>query len=345
MRRMQPTFCAVFAALAIASTSTALAQTSQPCDRACLLGIADAYFAALAAHDPSKAPMAPTAKFTEQTRALKVGEGLWKTTTEGPTVFTIPVADPVTGQIGVIAMIKANVPTPPARAGGPPPSPPPYAVQLALRLKVENRRITEAEHIYATITASSQIANLQTVRAPLLADVPAAERTPRDLMLLIGNSYYDALMQSDGSVSPFAADCGRRENGMHTAGVGGPARPTPPPGIEAPPGGFRIQGCAEQLDSRSMSYITSIDLRRVKIADPQKGLVFGLTMFRHPMTEKSVTIINQDGTTREQPMNFNPFDLAAAHIFKISGGKIHEIEAMGFTLPLYSKNGWSPFLR
>jgi hypothetical protein len=29
-------------------------------------------------------------------------------------------------------------------------------------------------------------------------------------------------------------------------------------------------------------------------------------------------------------MNFNPFDLEAAHIFKIYGGKIHEIEAMGF---------------
>ena len=25
--------------------------------------------------------------------------------------------------------------------------------------------------------------------------------------------------------------------------------------------------------------------------------------------------------------------------------KIHEIEAMGFTLPLYSKNGWSQFTR
>ena len=242
-------------------------------------------------------------------------------------------------------MITANVPAPAGRAGGPPVPPGPYAVQLALRLKVENRRITEAEHIYATIVAPNQIANLQTVRAPLLADVPPAQRSPRDLMLLIGNSYYDALMQSDGSASPFAADCGRRENGMHTAGVGGPARPTPPPGITPPPGGFQIQGCAEQLDSRAMSYITGIDLRRVRIADEQTGLVFGLTMFRHPMTEKSVTIINKDGTTREQPMPFNPFDLEAAHIFKISGGKIHEIEAMGFTLPLYSKNGWSPFLR
>ena len=33
------------------------------CDRACLEGIADAYLAALVAHDPSKAPMAPDAKF------------------------------------------------------------------------------------------------------------------------------------------------------------------------------------------------------------------------------------------------------------------------------------------
>ena len=39
----------------------------------------------------------------------------------------------------------------------------------------------------------------------------------------------------------------------------------------------------------------------------------------------------------------DPFDLEAAHIYKIAGGKIHEIEAMGFTLPLFSKNGWSPF--
>ena len=63
------------------------------------------------------------------------------------------------------------------------------------------------------------------------------------------------------------------------------------------------------------------------------------------MTEKSVTILNPDGTTTERPMNFSPFDLEAAHIFKISGPKIPEIEAMGFSLPLYSKNGWSPFTR
>jgi hypothetical protein len=58
------------------------------CDKTCLQGIADTYLAALVGHDPSKAPMAPNAKFTEQAQPMVVGEGqLWKLTTEGPTTF------------------------------------------------------------------------------------------------------------------------------------------------------------------------------------------------------------------------------------------------------------------
>ena len=330
--------------LVCASSGGAGAQSSgTSCDRACLLGIADTYLAALTAHDPSKAPLAPTARFTEQAQPLKVGEGLWRTVTQGPTAFKLPVADPVAGQIGVIVMLRANMPRPPGpalTAVAPPPDPPgPAAVQLALRLKVENRQITEAEHLIARITSPNQLANLQTLRPGLLAPVPARERSPRNLMLLIANSYYDAIVQSDGTVAPFADDCGRRENGMHTAGVGRPANA--PPG----PGGGPPQGCAEQLTARAMSYIRSIDLRRVWIADEETGLAFGLTMFRHPMDERFVTLLNPDGTTTQRPMNFNPFDLEAAHIFKIRGGQIHEIEAMGFVLPLYSKNGWSQFVR
>ena len=40
------------------------------------------------------------------------------------------------------------------------------------------------------------------------------------------------------------------------------------------------------------------------------------------------------------PMNFGPIDLQAAHVFKIAGGSIHEIEAMGYTLPYKSNSGW-----
>jgi hypothetical protein len=342
--------------LATAAASTAAAQGT--CDRACLVKTAEDYLAALVAHDPSKAAMAPNAKFTEQTKVLKVGEeGLWKSAISTSTTFKIPVPDPMSGQIGMIVMMKAAgtaFPAPPPRGNAPARDPNgPADIQLALRLKVVNRQITEAEHLIARIDAPNQLAALKTPRAAFMQTVPKAERNPRNILLLIGNSYYDALTQNNGELAPFASDCGRRENGMHTAGVGRPADAGPPPGeAQARQGAASSNGfadlpndCAGQLTSRAMSYINSIDLRRIWIADEERGLVFGLTMFRHPMEQKSITILKSDGTTSERPMNFNAFDLEAAHIFKIHGDKIHEIEAMGFTLPLYSKNGWNPFIK
>jgi len=332
-------------------------QTSSACDKACLQGIADAYVAALMSHDPSKAPIAPNARFTEQARPMAIGEGdLWKLTTDSPITFKIPVADPVVGQIGVIVMLKAALPPAPPRGGGAGPaaasaSTGPVNVQLALRLKIQNRQITEAEHVFARIEAPAQIAALQSPRPAFLATVPAAERTPRSWMFLIANAYYDSLVLGDGELTPFADDCGRRENGMHTAGVGRPAPVGPPRGggPGGPPGGGPQlpTGCAEQLTARAMTYIGSIDLRRIWIADEEKGLVFAYTMFRHPLDapNKNYPVLLPNGTVSDRSMNFDPFDLEAAHIYKIYGGKMHEIEAMGFTLPLYSKNGWSPFIK
>ena len=77
----------------------------------------------------------------------------------------------------------------------------------------------------------------------------------------------------------------------------------------------------------------------MEIADPETGLVFGLSQFRQPMDEKVVKIVGVSGVDHVD-MNFKPFDLPAAHIFKIRDGKIHEIEAMGFTMPYNSKTGW-----
>jgi hypothetical protein len=96
-----------------------------------------------------------------------------------------------------------------------------------------------------------------------------------------------------------------------------------------------------------MTYIGSIDLRRIWIADEEKGLVFAYTMFRHPLDapNKNYPVLLPDGTVSDRTVNFNPFDLAAAHIYKIYGGTMHEIEAMGFMLPLNSRNGWSPFIK
>jgi len=54
----------------------------------------------------------------------------------------------------------------------------PGAIQLALRLKVQNRQVTEAEHIIARITTPSSLANLQTPRAAFTT-LTVAGRLPR----------------------------------------------------------------------------------------------------------------------------------------------------------------------
>jgi len=39
-------------------------------------------------------------------------------------------------------------------------------------------------------------------------------------------------------------------------------------------------------------------------------------------------------------LNIMPFDFPSAHIYKIRGGKIHEIEALGVSMPYNSPTGW-----
>jgi hypothetical protein len=301
------------------------AQVPAPsCDRACLIGIVDAYLGALAAHDPARAPLARGVRFTENTGVLEAGEGLWVGASEAPATFKIYVPDPSTNQIGFFGVLKEFD----------------RPVLLALRLRLQGSRITEAEHVVARSLTEAGLKNLTQPRAVFAADVPLALRVPRAEMVRIADSYYDSLSKGQSALTPYADDCVRHENGMQTS-----TNRTPPP---LPPGAADQQsafatlgrlGCAAQMDTKMFAYITSIDLRRVQIVDEQTGLVFGLTMFRHLGKLRTLPLAGVPGLT-SMPMNFGPIDLQAAHIFKISGGRLHEIEAMGYTLPFKSNSGW-----
>jgi hypothetical protein len=314
---------ALLACVAVGALATASAQQKYPaprpgaaCDRACLNALVDSYLAALVAHDPSRVPIAANAKLVENVTAMKPGEGLWKTASAVPTTFKIYVPDPVSQEVGFLGVLEES--------GKP--------VELALRLKVQNGQIVEMEHLVARGLNERNLPNLKTPRAVFSTSVPAAQRSTRADMLKIGASYYDALDDNDGSKAPFADDCVRRENGMQTTS-------NPPP---EKPGGIASMGalgCAKQLDTGTFQYIDKIDNRRVEMADPETGLVMGLSHFHHPMKDKFVTIKGVPGVDKID-MNFDPFDLPAAHIFKVSGGKIHEIEAMGFRADYQSPTGW-----
>lgn len=49
-------------------------------------------------------------------------------------------------------------------------------------------------------------------------DIAPEDRTPREQMLDVGLSYYDALTGEDGTLAPFALECERRENGSTSVG-------------------------------------------------------------------------------------------------------------------------------
>jgi len=321
---MRRAMLAIALAVSLGASDITAQAPAPPCDRACLSGIVDAYLTALVAHDPSKAPLARGARFTENTGVLDVGEGLWIGSSEAPATFRIYVPDPATSQIGFLGVLKEfNRP-----------------VLLALRLRVQNARIVEAEHVVVRSLNESGLKNLVRPRAAFAADVRPAERVPRAEMIRIADSYYDSLAKGIGALTPYADDCVRHENGMQTSTNRTP--PSPPPGI--PPeqaAAFATLGrlgCAAQMDTKMFSYITSIDLRRVQIVDEQTGLVFGLTMFRHLGKLRTIALQGVPNLT-SMAMNFGPIDLQAAHVFKIAGGKLHEIEAMGYTLPYKSNSG------
>ncbi len=315
------------AALAVAGCSkgeeeAAGAQAAADCDRDCLIDATRSYLGALADHDPSEAPLAPDVAFVENLQRLKIGEGMWQSATGGATDFAITVPDPQLGQVGWIGMLEQN--------GEP--------VMMALRLKFQGDRIVEAEHI-VTPPAQGRMENLQTVRPGLLAEIPADQRLPHDELIRIGATYYDALDDNDGSKTPFAPECERHENGMITAG----ANAGPPPNWQ--PGQPRASSdCAKQLDSQTFVYIDRIENRRMIAADPVTGLSMGFSHFRHPMTNLPYMVTNSDGSTSErnrENLPNDPFDMPAAHIFKIGpDGKMYEIEAVGVTTAYNSPTGW-----
>jgi hypothetical protein len=320
---MRPTL--LFAAAVALALPTAA--PAQDCDRSCLIEMADAYTAALVARDPSRAPLASDVVTVENVQKIGRGEGLWRTATGGPTEFRIHVADPVSQQVGLLAMMEVE--------GNP--------ALVGIRLKRENGRIVEAEHMIAGNLGEAQLANLRTPRPQLLRPVQEGYRDSRERLLWIGMSYYDALDLNNGAMTPFADDCVRHENGFQTA-RNSFNRPAGPAGGQTDPifaylGGL---GCEAQMNTNMWEYIDSIDHRRVEIADTETGLVWGMSHFRHDMKEERYRLIGVPGAEYRTitASTGAGFDMPAIHIYKVWGGKMHEIEAMGIVIPHMSPTGW-----
>src|SRR5262245_20716806 len=88
-------------------SSGAHAAAAPSCDRACMEGLAEKYLAGMLTHDPSKAPLARSVRYTENAIELPLPDGLWRTV-DSFGVYRLFVTDPKEGSIGFFVKAQEN---------------------------------------------------------------------------------------------------------------------------------------------------------------------------------------------------------------------------------------------
>ena len=298
------------------------AQRSASCDRACLEGMVNQYLSAMVAHDPSKAPFAKNAVFTEDTVKLPLKEGLWFTST-GLGDYKFYVSDLQSGQVGFVGTVKEHD----------------KPVLMALRLKIVDRQITEAESIVARTINEKNLSNLRTAPPALSQPLPPPERVARQELVRLSNLYFDAIEKSDGSLVPWDPECYRFENGILTASPQ-PAKAQPAPsaarsGQQNPiPSGST---CSDGLSSGMLKTIYNIRPRRTPIVDEERGTTWGMYCFNH---RGVLNVQLRDGKTVPSYAP-TPETIVIAEVFKIKKGRIRDIVAIGTRVPFGLGDGWA----
>jgi len=271
-----------------------------------LIGHAERYLEALVAHDPGRLTVTPGVRFTENGQPLALGSGRWLTVTArepGGQWF----ADPAAGQVAHWGGVH--------ELGGP--------AIFALRLKIDGEAISEVETL--VVREGGALFDLATVCTPRPAFTEAVEssrRSSRAELVLVANRYFEGIERDDGDVVHVADECLRIENGVQTTRV----TPRDP---EAP---WRALGVAEQLTAGFFRYIVAIRDRRFPIVDEERGLVLCHVRFDHPGNIE---------TAGGRVVFGYPNSAAIFEVFKIEGGRIEHVEAVGTIFPYRMDLGWA----
>ena len=238
--------------------ASAKAAESGDCDRACLKAIADEYFVALEKHDPSLLPLAAKVKFTENNAVLKLGEGHWKA--GGKESFRMEIFDPEQGGIGVEAVIPS--------ATGPAP--------MLLRLKVENRRITEIESIVVYKEGKDYFGAPQNLAGTKPSfywtrTIRPSERDSRYQLVATTEGYWRAF-ETEGTPQYVRAallpDTVRLENGVQTTLAD----------VSGPNGFVKAATAAEAFDLGVFKGMKIAD-RRYPVVDEEVGATLSMARF------------------------------------------------------------------
>jgi hypothetical protein len=287
---------------------------------------------AMRAHDPKLVVWSKTAKFTENGQKLDIGDGLWNTFA-GKGTYRLFVADPEAGQVAFIGTIRED---------GRDPSMP-IPVVMALRLKVVNNQITEAETLVVrTDTGTRAANNLEKMGKPnplFTQEIPAAERASRADLVKAANLYFSGMEKNDGRGDyPFTDDCDRIEMGSHTTNVPVAAdkqRPDPATATNY----SANWSCMEQFKSGLLHFVYRIRDRRFVAVDRERGLVFSFAFFDHP-GGKTRTFETPTGR-KVTAGPTQPWTWEIAEMWRIEHGKLRQIEAIMDRSPYGMNSGWS----
>lgn len=295
------------------------------CDRACLEGYVDRYLNAMLQNDPSLDLFSRDCKFTENGVRLPLGnEGLWfGMSARGNYKFYVP--DVETGQIAFLGT---------ALEGGGTGQEKGQLVALAIRLKIVDKRITEAEQIVirpdgntmgfnADATVGAGVEKLGAPHDIFMKAIPEKERASREELIQTANYYFSGLQRNDHGKGyyPFTDDCHRVENGRPATNVPvpeGQERPDPKTATMY----SEHWGCKEQFESGTMGFITRVRDRRFVAVDRERGIAFAFGFFDHDAINWTWQL---------------------AELFKVEKGNIRRIEAIFHRCPYGMNSGWSTY--
>ena len=292
------------------------------CDRACLRNALDRYLDAVIKHDPSGAPLFVGFRQTENAVVVRLGTGVWQTVTALGRVQR-RYLDAVSGQAGYFGIVEENG----------------SQAVATLRLRVEEKKVTEAEWIIARKDAfgpngpGGALVNPESLIAnpPPERTVPKDARASRAALQAIANSYFDGLSTHDGSIILHEPGCTRIENGTvmtgrgRGAGAGRGAAPDgggaqPAPG--AAPANGRGGDCSSNLEQLNVSLVAA---RRYPVIDEEAGVALGMVVF-----------MRKPGTTTRRNM--------LSEWFFIDNNKIRTIyAAMFYPPPEAPVPNWPPY--
>jgi hypothetical protein len=271
--------------------------------------IADQYRAAYAARDPSRAPIAATIRFSENSVALPFPDGTWDSIAKelGP---PLTLVDTVQNSIGIFTAIRTLDVT----------------GFLAIRLRVVAGEIVEAEHVFST---PRNLSGPPTPIGPveefdhdpdLVQLVAEHERMDRATLISIANGYFETLENNTGEIrnTAFTEDCVRYENGKAYADVEKL---------------FRLGRYRFNERVRDRDYV---------VVDETRGLVMARGFIDHKGVLDAYTLT--DGTVMKSIFR-EPHSWHLLELFKIKAGKITGVEATFIAVPYYLETPWAPAAR